>query len=100
MLDAAACARLADVALRAHAMLGCEGYSRSDFILPFGEEEAVFLELNTLPGMTARSLLPLAARHDGIDFPTLCAWIATDGLRRGAPRRPAGRSPGPPPVGP
>jgi D-alanine-D-alanine ligase len=86
MLDAAACARLADVALRAHAMLGCEGYSRSDFIVPLDGGEPVFLELNTLPGLTPRSLLPKAAAAYGIDYRTLCLWIAASGLARGSAR--------------
>ncbi len=78
--------RMQELALVAHRELGAEGYSRSDFILPHGEDEPVFLELNTLPGMTARSLVPLAASALGIDFRTLCLWIAADGLRRGARR--------------
>lgn len=79
----AVCERLRALALRAHRMLGCAGYSRSDFFLPAGEEEPVFLELNTLPGFTPRSLLPLAAAHEGIDFRTLALWIAAEGLERG-----------------
>lgn len=75
-LDAAACARLAELARRAHRALGCDGYSRSDFLVPDGGRgEPVFLETNTLPGLTPRSLVPQAAAHDGLDFRSLCLRI-------------------------
>ncbi len=65
------CSRLAIVA---HNALKLGGYSRVDFRLT--PEGAIFcLEANTLPGMTATSLLPQAARADGIDFPELCDRI-------------------------
>ena len=65
-------ARAQELAVRAHRALGCSGCSRSDFIVtPAGEP--VILETNTIPGMTANSLLPDSARHGGIEFPELCA---------------------------
>jgi D-alanine-D-alanine ligase len=81
------CARIEAAALAAHRALGCEGYSRSDFILPSAGGEPVYLETNTLPGLTPRSLLPKAAAAVGIDYRTLCLWIARSGLARGAERR-------------
>lgn len=65
-----------------HRFLRCAGYSRSDFLVPANEAEPVFLELNTLPGLTPRSLVPLAAAREGIDYRTLCLWIVADALRR------------------
>ena len=60
-----------ELAVRAHRALGCRGCSRSDFIVtPAGEP--VILETNTIPGMTAESLLPDSARHGGIEFSELC----------------------------
>lgn len=56
----------------AHRALGCAGCSRSDFIVT-ADGEPVILETNTIPGMTAASLLPDSARHGGIEFPELCA---------------------------
>jgi D-alanine-D-alanine ligase len=70
-LDAAACATLQERALRAYRALGCECYARVDFIVP-PDGEPVFLEANTLPGLTPRSLLPQAAAADGLDFRSLC----------------------------
>ena len=64
-------ARVNQVCLAAHRALGCSGATRSDVIV--AEDGAVFLlELNTLPGMTATSLLPKIAAGRGIDFPSLC----------------------------
>ena len=58
----------------AHEALKLGGYSRADFRLtPAGE--LFCLEVNTLPGMTATSLLPQAARAVGIEFPELCERI-------------------------
>jgi D-alanine-D-alanine ligase len=59
----------------AHDALGCEGMSRVDLILtPFCSVHV--LEVNTIPGMTERSLLPKAARAAGIEFPEMC-WKIT-----------------------
>jgi D-alanine-D-alanine ligase len=61
-------------ALKAHRAIGDPVYSRIDFLL----EEDVFpvcLEINTIPGMTATSLLPKAAAAVGITFPQLCRRI-------------------------
>jgi D-alanine-D-alanine ligase len=68
---AAACRRLG---LLAHQSLKLGGYSRVDFRLtPAGE--ALCLEANTLPGLTATSLLPQSAVAAGIPFPELCERI-------------------------
>jgi D-alanine-D-alanine ligase len=53
-------------ALNAHVALGCEGYSRSDFVAP--EDGMYFLELNTLPGLTTSSLVPQELKAANIDF--------------------------------
>ena len=59
-------AALMDQAARAHRALSCTGYSRSDFIVsPTG---LVYLETNTLPGLTAASLYPKALKAQGIEF--------------------------------
>ncbi|MDQ3263909.1 MAG: D-alanine--D-alanine ligase [Myxococcota bacterium] len=63
--------RVNEVCLAAHKALGCSGATRSDVIVT-EKGEAVILEVNTLPGMTATSLLPKIAAGMGIDFPSLC----------------------------
>jgi D-alanine-D-alanine ligase len=60
--------------LLAHEALKLGGYSRVDFRLT-PDAELFCLEVNTLPGMTATSLLPQAARAVGIEFPELCERI-------------------------
>jgi D-alanine-D-alanine ligase len=60
-------ASVQDIALRAHAALGCRDLSRSDFLV--AEDGTItLLETNTLPGMTPTSLYPDAARAAGIPF--------------------------------
>jgi D-alanine-D-alanine ligase len=65
------CGRLS---LLAHEALKLGGYSRVDFRLTPGNE-LFCLEVNTLPGMTATSLLPQSARASGMEFPELCEEI-------------------------
>ena len=57
-----------EAALTAHRALGCEGYTRSDFIL--SEGRCVFLETNTLPGLSSASFLPQQLRSAGISLET------------------------------
>jgi D-alanine-D-alanine ligase len=61
-------------ALRSFRMLGCRGWGRADVMLrPDGSWS--FLEMNTAPGMTGHSLVPIAARAAGIDYADLCVRI-------------------------
>ena len=67
-----------EIALRAHRALGCRGVTRAD--LRYDDTNAEFsglylLELNTQPGMTPTSLVPDIARHVGIEFDELVAWM-------------------------
>lgn len=68
-----------DLALKAHQVLGCQGVSRTDLIQ---DENGKFwvLETNTLPGMTATSLLPDAAKVKGISFKQLCSTMIFEAL--------------------
>jgi D-alanine-D-alanine ligase len=59
-------AALMDQALRAHKALSCSGYSRTDFIV--SAKGPVYLETNTLPGLTKASLYPKALKAQGIEF--------------------------------
>jgi len=70
----------AALAVRAHQALGCEGMSRVDMITR--GVDIVVLEVNTIPGMTATSLLPDAAKAAGIKFPELLDRIIRSALRR------------------
>lgn len=59
---------------RTYALLGCRGFARVDFIVAGGREPQV-IEVNSVPGMTATSLVPDAARAAGLDFPDLVQKI-------------------------
>jgi D-alanine-D-alanine ligase len=59
-------AQIMDQALRAHRALSCSGYSRTDFIV--SARGPIFLETNTLPGLTKASLYPKALKARGIEF--------------------------------
>lgn len=60
--------QLQNQAILAHVALGCDIYSRVDFIVPHDGSEPVILEVNTLPGMTPTSLYPDAAREIGLSY--------------------------------
>lgn len=60
-------AQIMDQALRAHRALSCRGYSRTDFIV--SDKGPIYLETNTLPGLTNASLYPKALKAQGIEFP-------------------------------
>lgn len=78
-------AHLQKLALKVHRALRMRDFSRVDFVLD-GEGTAWCLEANALPGMTANSLLPKAARAAGVDFSELCDRIARmAAARRGGP---------------
>ena len=68
------------IASKAHKVLGCEVMSRVDVILG-GNGEPYVLEVNTIPGLTGKSLLPKAAFAAGIDFPSLCIKILNLSLK-------------------
>jgi D-alanine-D-alanine ligase len=60
-------AEIMDQAVRAHQAMSCGGYSRSDFIV--SDKGPIYLETNTLPGLTKASLYPKALKAQGIEFP-------------------------------
>jgi D-alanine-D-alanine ligase len=67
-------------ALTAHRALGCRGYSRTDMLVRAGE--LYVLETNTIPGMTATSLFPQAAKAAGLEFPALLDKLIELALER------------------
>lgn len=74
--------RLQEIAMAAHASLGCDDLSRADFIVT-DAEEIVLLEVNTLPGMTPTSLFPDGARAIGLTFEALVEALVRSALDRG-----------------
>ena len=73
--------KIQNQALKAFKALGCRDLGRVDFLLP-KDGAPVVLEINTIPGMTDHSLLPMACEKIGINMPTLCDQIAQFALNR------------------
>ena len=71
--------RIQEMSLAAHRILGLSGYSRADFLVQ-ENGEPVILEVNSLPGMTANSLLPKAAAVQGLVFESLVARLIALGM--------------------
>jgi D-alanine-D-alanine ligase len=73
--------RVQSMAERVHTLVGCKGLSRSDMILD--GDDPVWIEVNTIPGMTETSLFPQAAAAAGISFPELLTLFVEEALSRG-----------------
>lgn len=76
-LDPAQEARMQSLACEAYRLLGCRGWGRVDILLD-ATGAPYLLEINTAPGMTDHSLVPMAARAAGISFDALCLRILAD----------------------
>ena len=59
---------LADISLKAFEAVGASGWGRVDFMIDEESGDVLVLEVNTVPGMTSHSLVPMAAQEAGIDF--------------------------------
>ena len=68
-------ARIRKLALDSFHALGCEGWARADVMLRKADDEPFLLEINTSPGMTDHSLVPMAAKAVGIDYPELVMQV-------------------------
>lgn len=68
-------------ALAAFRLLGCRDVARADFMVD--HRGPWFLEINTMPGFTTHSLVPKAARADGMEMADLCANLMNTAIRRG-----------------
>lgn len=72
--------RIKAISERVHACLGCRGLTRCDFRYDdrYGEEGVYFLEINTQPGMTEKSLAPEILANAGITYDALVDWMVRD----------------------
>jgi len=61
--------------LYAYRALGCRGWGRADVMMRESDRKAFLLEMNTSPGMTSHSLVPMSARAAGISYEDLCLII-------------------------
>ena len=74
-LDPALAAEMQRIAVAAYRSVGCEGWGRVDVLLRERDQKPFLLEVNTSPGMTGHSLVPMAARAEGISYEQLCVEI-------------------------
>ena len=63
------------LAVAAYRALDCRGWSRADLIIRHSDRKAFLIELNTSPGMTSHSLVPIAARAVGLSYEALCGHL-------------------------
>jgi D-alanine-D-alanine ligase len=61
--------------LKAYRSLSCRGWARADVMIDGRTRQPYLLEINTSPGMTGHSLVPMAAKAAGISYPTLCVLV-------------------------
>jgi D-alanine-D-alanine ligase len=61
--------------LAAYRVLGCRGWGRADLMLRASDRKIFLLEMNTSPGMTGHSLVPMSARAAGLPYPQLCLHL-------------------------
>ncbi|WOP15052.1 D-alanine--D-alanine ligase [Ottowia sp. SB7-C50] len=61
--------------LKAYRVLGCRGWGRLDVMIDAATRQPYLLEINTSPGMTSHSLVPMAAKAAGTDYETLCLQL-------------------------
>jgi len=77
-------AALQNWVLKAFRALGCRGWGRADVMIRASNRQPFLLEMNTSPGMTSHSLVPMSAKAAGIDYPDLCMQVLSQaGLDRG-----------------
>jgi D-alanine-D-alanine ligase len=63
------------VVVQAYRTLGCRGWGRADLMIRARDRKAFLLEMNTSPGMTTHSLVPISARAAGLSYEALCVQI-------------------------
>jgi len=66
-----------ELVLKAYKSLGCRGWGRGDVMLRKSDGKPFLLEMNTSPGMTSHSLVPISAKAAGISYEQLCLWLLT-----------------------
>jgi len=74
------------LALAAYRSLGCRGWGRADLMIRASDRKPFLLEMNTSPGMTSHSLVPMSARAAGLPYDQLCLLLASQARLDAAPR--------------
>ena len=66
---------ISDLVLAAYRSLGCRGWARADLMVDAATGQPYLLEMNTSPGMTGHSLVPMSARAAGLSYEDLCLQV-------------------------
>jgi D-alanine-D-alanine ligase len=74
-LDANLEKAIEQLAIQSYQVLGCSGWGRADVMIDAATQKPYLLEMNTSPGMTSHSLVPMAAKQAGISYEQLVLWI-------------------------
>jgi D-alanine-D-alanine ligase len=74
-------AHIQQLVLDAYRTLGCRGWARADVMIDAKTRKPYLLEINTAPGMTSHSLVPMSAKAAGMDYPSLCVEILRHATR-------------------
>jgi D-alanine-D-alanine ligase len=68
-------AAIQEIVLKAYRVLDCRGWARADVMIDARTRKPYLLEINTAPGMTGHSLVPMSAKADGISYEALCVQL-------------------------
>jgi D-alanine-D-alanine ligase len=79
---------IAQMVLAAYRSLGCRGWARADVMVEAATGLPYLLEMNTSPGMTSHSLVPMSARAAGLSYEELCLSVLASASLDGGGRRP------------
>ena len=71
-------AEIQRLVLAAYRTLGCRGWGRADLMVRASDRKPFLLEMNTSPGMTSHSLVPMSAKAAGISYEELCLRLLAD----------------------
>jgi len=74
-------AHIQQLVLQAYLSLGCRGWARADVMIDAATRRPYLLEINTSPGMTGHSLVPMSARAAGMSYPELCLQVLASATR-------------------
>ena len=81
--------RIQQLVVSAYRALGCRGWGRADLMIRAADEQPFLLEMNTSPGMTSHSLVPMSARAAGISYEALCLRVLSSAALDHAPKEAA-----------
>ena len=82
-------AEIQRIVLAAYRVLGCRGWGRADLMLRTSDRKPFLLEMNTSPGMTSHSLVPMSARCAGLSYEALCLRLVAGAALDARPAAPS-----------